>query len=248
MLKLKNIDVSFNNNHILQKLSCNVEQGDFIVIVGANGAGKSTFFNTIAGKIMPNQGSIHLDGIDITNLNEQQRSGMITRLFQNTKLNSVGSLTVAQNLAMAHYSRRSARLVDGMKDMPRNQLEEIVGELGVDASILNKQMQTLSGGQRQLISFVMATRLIPKILLLDEPTAALDPKASTRLLQYATQFIKKHRVTTLLITHDPHIALSIGNKIWVLENGIITKEYSHEEKVGLTPDMLIGQIDYANLC
>jgi len=247
MLKLKNIDVWFDTNHILQNLSCTVEPGDFIVIVGANGAGKSTFFNTIAGKNRPNNGTIELEGSDITQLNEQQRAGMITRLFQNTKLNSVGSLTVAQNLAMAHYSQRRARLVDGMHSMPNELAEKIISELDIDKSILQKPMKALSGGQRQLIAFVMATRHIPKILLLDEPTAALDPQAATKLLQYATHFIKQHSITTLLITHDPHIALSIGNKVWVLENGRITKQYNAQEKKDLSPNKLIGQIDYAKL-
>ena len=105
MLKLKNINVWFGNNHILQNLSCTVEPGDFIVIVGANGAGKSTFFDTIAGKDKPTNGTIYWMATDITSLNEQQRASMITRIFQNTRLNSVGSLTVAQNLAMAHYSQ-----------------------------------------------------------------------------------------------------------------------------------------------
>jgi len=247
MLKLKNIDVSFENNHILKNVSCDVEQGDFIVIVGANGAGKTTLFNIIAGKEKPNKGSIELDSRDITYLNEQQRAGMITRLFQNTKLNSVGSLTVAQNLAMAHYSRRNARLVDGMQVLSCELAEKIVGELGIDRSILERPMKALSGGQRQLIAFVMATRHIPKVLLLDEPTAALDPQAATKLLQYATQFIKQHNITTLLITHDPHIALSIGNKVWILENGTITKQYNAQEKKSLSPDKLIGQIDYASI-
>lgn len=247
MLKLKNIDVWFGSNHILQNLSCDVQAGDFIVIVGANGAGKSTFFNVIAGKTKPSNGTIELDGSDITALNEQQTASMVTRLFQNTKLNSVGSFTVAQNLAMAHYSQRNARLVDGMQIMSQESAEKIIGELGMNKSILEKRMNSLSGGQRQLIAFAMATRKKPKILLLDEPTAALDPQAATKLLQYATQFIKQHQVTTLLITHDPHIALSIGNKIWVLENGKITKQYNAQEKIGLSPDKLIGQIDYAAL-
>lgn len=247
MLKLKNINVWFGNNHILQNLSCTVEPGDFIVIVGANGAGKSTLFNIIAGKNKPTNGTVELDGSDITSLNEQQRASMITRLFQNTRLNSVGSLTVAQNLAMAYYSQRYARLVDGMRVMPQELAEKIIGELGMDKSMVKRPMKALSGGQRQLIAFVMATRHIPKILLLDEPTAALDPQAATRLLQYATQFIKQNKITTLLITHDPHIALSIGNKIWILEDGKITKQYSAQEKQGLNPEKLIGQIDYAKI-
>lgn len=247
MLKLKNINVWFGNNHILQDLSCSVEPGDFIVIVGANGAGKSTLFNIIAGKNKPTNGTVELNNADITALDEQHRACMITCLFQNTKLNSVGSLTVAQNLAMAYYSQRYARLVDGMRVMPNDLAEKIIGELGMDRSIARRPMKALSGGQRQLIAFVMATRHIPKILLLDEPTAALDPQAATKLLQYATQFIRQNKITTLLITHDPHIALSIGNKIWILENGKITRQYSAEEKKGLNPDKLIGQIDYAKI-
>lgn len=247
MLKLKDINHWYGNNHILRNLSCEVKKGDFIVIVGANGAGKSSLFDTIAGKIKPKSGNIILDDRDITQLNELQRSSMITRIFQNTQLNSVGSLTVEQNLAIALYSRRSARLVNGMQTMPLERAKQLVNNLGMDESILEKPMNALSGGQRQLIAFVMATQLQPKILLLDEPTAALDPQASTKLLLHAIQFIKQHNITTLLITHDPHIALSIGNKIWILENGIISKEYSAEEKKNLDPDKLIGQIDYESI-
>lgn len=247
MLKLKNIDVWFGNNHVLKDITYDVEPGDFIVIVGTNGAGKSTFFDTIAGKIKAQNGRIILDSADITTLNEQQRSSMITRIFQNTQLNSVGSLTVEQNLAITQYSRRPVRLVNGMKVMPRELAEQVVHQLGMHSSILDKQMNSLSGGQRQLIAFAMSTQLIPKILLLDEPTAALDPQAATKLLEYAARFIKQHHVTTLLITHDPHIALSIGNKIWILQDGQITKRYNNEEKKNLNPEKLIGQIDYKQL-
>lgn len=247
MLKLKNVNVFFGETHVLKDISCNVEPGDFIVIVGTNGAGKSTFFDTIAGKVKPQNGTIMIENSDITNLNEQQRSNMVTRIFQNTRLNSVGTLTVAQNLSIARYSRRRARLVDGMQAMPRNQAKEVVASLGMNSSILDRRMDALSGGQRQLIAFAMSTQLIPKILLLDEPTAALDPQAATKLLKYATQFIKQHNITTLLITHDPNIALSVGNKIWVLDNGKIVKQFGIEEKKGLSPDKLIGQIDYAQI-
>lgn len=247
MLKLNNIHMCFGNNHILRNLTAEIKSGDFIIIVGANGAGKSTLFDIIAGKTKPAQGNIVLENTDITRLNELQRASMITRIFQNTQQNSVGSFTVAQNLAIAQYARRSACLVNGMKIMPQDQAEKIIGELGMDASILKKPMNTLSGGQRQLIAFAMATQLIPKILLLDEPTAALDPQAATTLLCHATQFIRHHNITTLMITHDPHIALSIGNKIWVLENGMISKQFGTREKKDLNPDKLIGQVDYDRL-
>ena len=247
MLTLSNINVWFGKSHILRSLSCTIEKGDFIVIIGANGAGKSTFFDTIAGKTYPTNGSITLDNDDITMLSEQKRAGMITRIFQNTHLNSVGSLTVAQNLAIAHYSRRPAQLIDGMHALTHAKAVHLLESVGMSSSLLDKPMKNLSGGQRQLISFVMATQLIPKVLLLDEPTAALDPQSATTLLYHAGHFIKQHAITTLLITHDPHIALSMGNKIWILENGTITKQFNAEEKKRLNPDSLIGQIDYAKI-
>jgi putative ABC transport system ATP-binding protein len=247
MLELKNICISFNDHQVLKKLSCHAKNGDFIVIVGANGAGKSTFFDTIAGKCKPQSGSIKLNNENITNLNELQRTGMITRIFQNTKLNSASSLTVIQNLAISQYSRRNVRLINGMQAMPRARAAKIISELGMNINILDKKMSDLSGGQRQLIAFAMATQAIPKVLLLDEPTAALDPQASTQLLSYAARFIKKHNITTLLITHDPQIALSLGNKIWILENGVISKEFSADDKQTLKPNQLIGQIDYDKL-
>ncbi len=247
MLKLNKINVSFGSHHVLKNTTCSAQPGDFIVIVGTNGAGKSTFFDTIAGRILPESGTITLDEVDVTQKNEQARASSITRIFQNTSLNSVGSLTVWQNLALAQYSRKSAQLRDGMTAMPRNKAEELMHQLGLPIFMLDKTMQSLSGGQRQLIAFGMATLHIPKILLLDEPTAALDPQASTKLLSHAVSFIKKNKVTTLLITHDPHIALSIGNKIWILDQGVITKEFNEADKKNLHPDQLIGHIDYEKL-
>lgn len=248
MLNLKNINVTFGTNHVLKNISCTVDAGDFIVIVGANGAGKSTFFDTIAGKVTPTSGTIVIDGVDVTNRNEIERACLVTRLFQNPRLNSVGSMTVAQNLAMARYSRRRAQLVNGMNELTIKQAEEILQPAHIDAqSIVQKPMNSLSGGQRQLIAFIMSTQHTPKILLLDEPTAALDPQAATKLLKLACQFTHKHAITTLLITHDPYIALSIGNKIWVLENGKISKQFLAEDKKNLNAHDLIGHIDYDTL-
>jgi putative ABC transport system ATP-binding protein len=248
MLTLKDINVSFGKNHVLRNLSCQVDAGDFVVIVGANGQGKSTLFDVIAGRIKPQSGSIALDGSDVTHLNELQRAGMVTRIFQNTRLNSVGGLTVAQNLAIAHYGRRRVRPVDGMDVLPRAKAQEIIKEIGMDVSVLDRSMNALSGGQRQLIAFVMSMQLTPKILLLDEPTAALDPQSATKLLHYAARYIKEHKITTLLITHDPQIALHVGNRVWVLENGKLSKQFSEQDKKSLHPDQLIGQIDYQKIC
>jgi putative ABC transport system ATP-binding protein len=247
MLNLENINVSFGKHHILRDISCTVEEGDFIIIVGGNGAGKSTFFDTVAGKVHPTSGKIFFKGSDITSWDEIARSGIVTRLFQNTYLNSVGILTVAENFALSQYAGKSVCIQDGMKHMDREKALTLLEELEINPRLLDVQMNQLSGGQRQLISFVMATQLNPQILLLDEPTAALDPQAATNLLAHATRYIKNRKVTTLLITHDPYIALTIGNKIWILENGRITKQFSEIEKKNLQPTELIGQIDYLAL-
>lgn len=248
MLKLENISVSFGTLEVLKKVSCNVQKGDFIVIVGANGTGKSTFFDIIAGKTKPTAGLIELEGVDITQTSELERATLVTRLFQNTHLNSVGTMTVAQNLALAQYSRHKASLSNGMKNMPIEKARALLKPLNINAELfVDKTMNSLSGGQRQLIAFIMSTLHIPQILLLDEPTAALDPQAATKLLQFASSFIKQHKVTTLMITHDPHIALSMGNKIWILEDGKISRQYNEADKKSLNPDKLIGQIDYESL-
>lgn len=247
MLNLKNITVSFGSKIVIKNLSCSVQKGDFIVIVGGNGAGKSTLFDTIAGKTKPSEGTITLNNKDVTHLDEVQRSSMITRLFQQVDLNSIGSFSVAKNLAFARYSRHAAQLSNGMNTITQKELETIVSNLGFDHSVIEQPMKSLSGGQKQLIAFAMATQQIPDLMLLDEPTAALDPQASTLLLKHAVQFIKKHELTTILITHDPHIALSVGNKIWILEDGKIVKQFNESEKNSLDPNHLIGQIDYEEL-
>jgi putative tryptophan/tyrosine transport system ATP-binding protein len=247
MLQCKNIRVSFGNHRVLNNFSCEVRVGDFIVIVGPNGAGKSTLFDMIAGKVRPSAGTIVLDNQDITHGSEQERASVITRIFQNTALNSVGSLTVAQNLALAQYSRRAVRLKDGMSGMPLARAEQLLAQVGLPATLLHKPMNRLSGGQRQLIAFVMATQQIPKLLLLDEPTAALDPQAATQLLVHATKFITAHAITTLLITHDPYIARTVGNKVWVLKDGAVVQQFQGNEKRHLDPQELIGHIDYEKL-
>ena len=245
MLILDKINIVFSGKSILKNFSCRVNKGDFIVIVGGNGAGKSTFFDTIAGKNIPDSGQIIFNNEDITNLNESKRAKYMARIFQNTNLNSVGTLTVLENLAISQLNNKTTSLSQGVARMPIEKAIELIKLVGLPENILNTKMNQISGGQRQLIAFIMATQLTPQILLLDEPTAALDPQASTKLLYHATKFIKKNNTTTLLITHDPYIAMNIGNKLWVLENGVIIKEYNEEEKKNITDaNKLIGQIDY----
>jgi putative tryptophan/tyrosine transport system ATP-binding protein len=247
MIKFENVSVTIDGKHILKNISCTIHSNDFIVIVGPNGAGKSTFFDVISGKRMPTTGTILLDGINITHLDEQHRATMISRLFQNPQLNGVASMTVAQNLALSNYKGKTVSLLNGMKKFPTH-LNAELNKLNVGSSkILNTPMKNLSGGQRQLIAFIMATILPPRLFMLDEPTAALDPQSATKLLEFAIKFINEHALTTLLITHDPELALAIGKKIWVLENGEITKQFDVKDTLNLSPSDLIGHIDYKKL-
>lgn len=247
MLKLKNISVSFDKKNVLKNLSATLQHGDFVTIVGSNGAGKSTLFDLIAGRIKPEVGRIELDGQDITGLDERARSVSIARLFQNTHLSSVPSLTVSENLALATAKGRSTGLGNIMKSFPEHIVELVLKPMGMDVeALLDRPMGLLSGGQRQIISLVMATLVPPKLLLLDEPTAALDPVAATKLLVFAAELIKKHKITTLLITHDQRIATHLGNKLWILENGTISKTFG-EEKKSISTSLLAGDVDYEKL-
>lgn len=246
MLKLKNITITFGSNTVLNELSCTIAPGDFVVIVGANGAGKSTFFDLIAGKIKPTSGQILLDDLDITHLDEVQRAPFISRLFQNTKQSVVPSMTVAENLAMALYKNKPISLKNGMASFPTDIITTLLKPLNLDG-LMQKPMGMLSGGQRQMIAFIMATLQPPRLLLLDEPTAALDPASATKLLTFATAYLKQHQITTLLITHDPQLALALGNKLWVLENEGIGKMFTGDEKRNVTPENLVGHIDYKAL-
>ncbi|HSC25021.1 MAG TPA: ATP-binding cassette domain-containing protein [Candidatus Babeliales bacterium] len=247
MIKFENVSVTINNKQILKNISCTINTGDFIVIVGPNGAGKSTFFDMISGKRIPTNGKILLDDTDITHLSEQHRATLISRLFQNPQLNGVASMTVAQNLALSNYKSKRVSLCNGMKKFPANLANEL-NKLNLGSEkILNTPMKDLSGGQRQLLAFIMATILPPRLFMLDEPTAALDPQSATNLLQFAVKFINEHSLTTLLITHDPELALAIGKKIWILENGQITKQFDTHDVIRLSAADLIGHIDYKNL-
>ena len=247
MIHFSNVSVTINNKEILKNISCTIEPGDFIVIVGPNGAGKTTFFDMISGKRMPTSGTIMFNGTDITHMNEQQRASMISRLFQNPQLNGSASMTVAQNLALSSYKGNNVSLRDGMAHFPMHILDDLKHLNLGSKKILDTPMKDLSGGQRQLLAFIMATALPPQLFLLDEPTAALDPASATKLLQFSIKWINKHKMTTILITHDPELALTIGRKIWILENGTITKQYNQKDQQNLSAADLIGHIDYKAL-
>lgn len=247
MLKLINVSVTLDNKKILHSISCTINPQDHIVVLGHNGAGKSTFFNCISGNIIPTNGDILWNNTPITQLPAYRRSSFIAQLFQNPQKNGVSSMTVHENLSLAHYKSTTVTLEPGLVPLS-DKLKNILEHFGLNsATLLDTPMKRLSGGQRQLIAFIMATLNPPQLLLLDEPTAALDPQGATRLLTCALEIIGQHKLTTLTITHDPELALSIGNKLWILENGTITKQWDAQEKKHLTAHDLLGHIDYEKL-
>lgn len=247
MIKLENIDLYRNNKCILTHLSGTVEEGDFVIIVGPNGSGKTTLFDLFAGQLRPFCGSLYIDNHDVTNQSISERALLVSRLLQNPMSNAVSDCTVEENIMLSLTKGKTARFCKASLD---RHYQKVIDDLSLffDAKkVLQTKMKDLSGGQCQQIAFVMAMSAgIPRLLLLDEPTAALDPVSATKLLKQVTHYIATHNVTTIMITHDPELALALGTKIWVINNGTIDKQYNRKQK-NLTPDLLVGKIPYNEL-
>jgi putative ABC transport system ATP-binding protein len=246
MIRFENVSVIIKTKEILKNISCTIDTGDFVLLVGANGAGKTTFFDVLTGKIKPSSGRIFVNSTDVTDLSEFKRSLIISRLFQNPGMNGVLDLSVEENLALSLYKGRHVGFKPCLDVLKNNAIQEKLKSFGFnDQKFLRTKMSDLSGGQRQQLAFLMAIgSTTPELLLLDEPTAALDPQAATRLLLNVTSYINHHRITTLMITHDPQLALTIGNKLWVISDGTLSAQYSAEEKKRISADQLVGHIQY----
>lgn len=242
MLIIKNISKTFNpgtqNAKVaLRDLSLTVQDGDFITIIGSNGAGKSTLFNAISGSFLVDSGTITLDGADITYEQDYKRSRYIGRLFQDPKTGTAPSMSVEENLMLA--SGKGGWLsISGKKE--RGLLREKLAELKLG---LEDRMGTpvglLSGGQRQALALVMATVNPPKLLLLDEHTAALDPAAAEKILDATKNIVERLGITCLMITHNMSSALELGNRTVMMESGRIVFDTSGEERNGLCVDDLV---------
>ncbi|CUI16752.1 Conserved hypothetical protein [Candidatus Protochlamydia naegleriophila] len=190
-----------------------------------NGSGKSSFFDLVTGRKEPQQGRIWIEELCVSNWSEQQRSPLISRMSQNTLLGCFPSLTVQENLALASLKGEKASLKKGLDRFEKDSLAQRLASVNVDLdSLLHRPMGCLSGGQRQLLTFLMATLKQPRLLLLDEPTAALDPESATKLVQLTLDFVKATSVATIMITHDIHLANTLGNKQWVMQKGNIVAD------------------------
>lgn len=228
-----------NETEILKKLNLTINEGDFITIVGSNGAGKSTLFNVIGGNLPVDDGHILLHGNDITHQTEEERTKFLSRVFQDPKLGTAPRMTVAENMLLAQKRGEKRHLIPRKL---KQQMTDFTRIAGIMHNGLEDRMNTatgnLSGGQRQALSFLMATLKRPDIILLDEHTAALDPRTSQNLLNATNERITEDGLTALMITHHLEDALIYGNRLIVLGDGQIKADFKGEEKQQLTVEKL----------
>ncbi len=237
MLKLNNISKTFNPGTVNEKaalsgLSLDVRDGDFITIIGANGAGKSTLFNAVAGSFFTDSGSIELDGKDITFMPEHKRARSIGRLFQDPMRGSAPGMSIEENLAMA--AKRGgwfSHITKVDRAMFREKLSLL--DMGLEDR-LTQPVGLLSGGQRQALTLLMATIVPPKLLLLDEHTAALDPGTAEKVLELTKSIVANDKITCMMITHNMQSALDLGNRTLMMDRGNIIMDVSGSERDGMT--------------
>ena len=246
MLKLENISLTFhagtvNEKKALTNLSLHLPQGDFVTILGSNGAGKSTLFNTIAGTYTPDSGKVYLDGKDITQLPDYKRSKEIGRLFQDPLKGTAPNMTIEENLALAFLRANHTKSPFSMvSKADRAEFRERLAMLNLGLEDrMNTSVGLLSGGQRQALTLLMATLVTPKILLLDEHTAALDPGTAEVVLELTKKIVAENNITCLMITHNLASSLALGNRTIMMANGQIALDIGGEERKGLTVDDLL---------
>ncbi|HIU64148.1 MAG TPA: ABC transporter ATP-binding protein [Candidatus Avacidaminococcus intestinavium] len=245
MLTVENISKTFhpgtiNEKKALQDLSLTLEIGDFVTVIGGNGAGKSTLMNSIAGVFPVDQGRIVIDGNDITKQPEHKRAKYIGRVFQDPMLGTAAGMMIEENLAIAARRGKSPTFAWGLRNEEREQFRILLQELDLGLeNRLTDRVGLLSGGQRQALTLLMATINQPQLLLLDEHTAALDPKTADKVLSLTQTIVTRHHLTTLMITHNMRDALRFGNRLIMLHNGKVLLDFDRFEKEKLTiPDLL----------
>ena len=220
---------------ILNDVSLDIFEHDFITILGGNGAGKSTLFNVIAGTLPLTSGSIYILGENVTTYSPEKRAKYLSRVFQDPKMGTAPRMTVAENLLIAKFRGEKRRLVPRRLSHYRKEFQETIDKIG---NGLEKHLDTpiefLSGGQRQALSLLMATLKRPELLLLDEHTAALDPKTSVALMSLTDEFVNRDQLTALMITHHMEDALKYGNRLIVMKDGQIIQDLHQEEKAKMT--------------
>ncbi|MDI6711075.1 MAG: ATP-binding cassette domain-containing protein [Bacillota bacterium] len=226
----------------LDNITWQAGPGEFVTIIGSNGAGKSTLLNIVAGVIAPDAGRIVLDGVDVTSWPEYRRAGAIGYIDQNPLVSTAAEMTVEENLAMALMRGRRRGLARAVTPFRVESFQEALKEIGMGLEDrLKVPVGTLSGGQRQALALAMATIVRPKLLLLDEHTAALDPQAARLVMGITHRLVTAHRLTTLMVTHNMEQALRFGDRLVMMHRGRIVLDLGKEEKKGLTVGDLIAR-------
>ncbi len=229
-----------HENHVLRGVDLDIYPGDFITVIGGNGAGKSTMLNAIAGSFPINKGDILLQGKPIKQKKEEERAKNISRVFQDPLMGTAPRMTIAENLNIARHRGEFRGLHNSLTDEVREELKLVLGQLGIGLeNRLDEEVGLLSGGQRQMIALMMATIKKPDVLLLDEHIAALDPAASERVMSLTDQRVKEKNITTLMITHNMQDAVNYGNRLIMMDQGRIVYDVREEEKESLTVDNLL---------
>ena len=245
MLTIRNVGKTFHKGTVNEKvalrdINITFETGDYVTVIGGNGAGKSTLLNLIAGTYPADSGSIELDGVELTRLPEHRRASMLGRVFQDPMMGTAAGMGIEENLAMAYRrgSRRGLRW--GISAAERARYREALGslDLGLEGR-LNTKVGLLSGGQRQALTLLMATLRKPQLLLLDEHTAALDPRTAEKVLALSDQLIEENGLTAMMVTHNMRDAIAHGNRLIMMHEGTIILDISGEQKRNLTVEALL---------
>lgn len=246
MLKIVEISKTFNRNTINEKkallpLSLSLDDGDFVTVIGGNGSGKSTLLNMVAGVYPVDEGNIYIYDTDVTKLPEYKRAAHIGRVFQDPMMGTAGSMGIEENLALALRRGQRRGLSWGIRKSEREIYRQRLTELGLGLEDrLTTKVGLLSGGQRQALTLLMAALKKPKLLLLDEHTAALDPKTAATVLDITRSIVEKDNLTTLMVTHNMRDAISFGNRLIMLHEGRIVIDVKGEEKQKLTVEKLLN--------
>ena len=245
MLEIQNVSKTFNAGTVNQKtalngLSLKLNEGDFVTVIGGNGAGKSTMLNAVAGVWPVDEGKILIDGVDVTRLSEHQRAAYIGRVFQDPMTGTAATMQIEENLALAARRGKRRTLRIGITKAEREQYRELLKtlDLGLEDR-LTARVGLLSGGQRQALTLLMATIARPKLLLLDEHTAALDPGAAEKILAMTTRIAAEQKLTCLMVTHNMRAALALGNRTLMMNGGQIILDVSGEERTHMDVDDLL---------
>lgn len=254
MLEIKNLTKIFNKDEAenqkiaLDNISLNIEDGEFVTIIGGNGSGKSTLMNMISGVYEPDNGNIFIENVDVTKMSESKRALFLGRVFQDPLMGTAANMSILENLEIAFRRGEKSTLKWGFKKENLKVFKNLLSKLNLGLEDrIEQKVGLLSGGQRQAVTLLMATLKSPKLLLLDEHTAALDPKTARKVLELTNEIVTENKLTTLMITHNMRDALKYGNRLIMFNEGHIIVDVKGEEKANLTIEDLLARFENTDI-